>query len=126
MSNKPERFSWKARARSFKYASRGIWRFFRTEHNAWIHLGATFLIIAFAFFFKLTTIEAICIVFCIAFVWVTEMINTAIEKAMDFISTERHEQIRNIKDMAAGAVLIASITAVIVGSIIFIPKILLL
>ena len=66
----------------------------------------------------------ICIVFCIAFVWVTEMINTAIEKAMDFISTERHEQIRNIKDMAAGAVLIASITAVIVGSIIFIPKIL--
>jgi diacylglycerol kinase (ATP) len=124
MSNKPEGFSWKARAKSFTFAGRGIWRFFRTEHNAWIHLAATFVIIAFAFLFKLTTIEVICIVFCIAFVWVTEMINTAIEKAMDFISTERHEQIRNIKDMAAGAVLIASITAVIVGSIIFIPKIL--
>ena len=124
MSNKRERFSWKARAKSFTFASRGIWRFFRTEHNAWIHLAATFVIIAFAFLFKLTTIEAICVVFCIAFVWVTEMINTAIEKAMDFISTDRHEQIRNIKDMAAGAVLIASITAVIVGSIIFIPKIL--
>ena len=126
MSNKPEGFSWKARARSFTYAGRGIWRFFRTEHNAWIHLAATGMIIVFAFLFKLTRIEAISIVFCIAFVWVTEMINTAIEKAMDFISIERHEQIRNIKDMAAGAVLIASITAVIVGSIIFIPKIFLL
>jgi Diacylglycerol kinase len=124
MSNKPEGFSWKARAKSFTFAGRGIWRFFRVEHNAWIHLVATIIIIAFAFIFKLSRIEVICIVFCIAFVWVTEMINTAIEKVMDFISIERNEQIRNIKDLAAGAVLIASITAVIVGAIIFIPKIL--
>ena len=123
MSNKPDAFSWKARIRSFSFAGRGIWRFFRTEHNAWIHLASTFVVTVLAFFFKLTTLESICIVFCIAFVWVTEMINTAIEKAMDFISVERHEQIRNIKDISAGAVLIASITAVIVGSIIFIPKI---
>ena len=99
MSNKAERFSWNARAKSFTYAGRGIWRFFRTEHNAWIHLAATFLIIALAFIFKLTRIEVICLVFCIAFVWVTEMINTAIEKAMDFITVERHERIKNIKDI---------------------------
>jgi diacylglycerol kinase (ATP) len=122
MSNKPDAFSWKARIKSFSFAGRGIWRFFRTEHNAWIHLAATIAVLILAFLFKLTTIEAICIVFCIAFVWVTEMINTAIEKAMDYITSERHEQIRNIKDMAAGAVLVASITSIVVGAIIFLPK----
>lgn len=122
MTNKPDTFSWKARIKSFGFAGRGIWRFFRTEHNAWIHLTATIVVVLLAFFFNLTRYEAICIVFCIAFVWVTEMINTAIEKAMDYISIERHEQIRNIKDMAAGAVLIASVTSVIVGAIIFLPK----
>ena len=51
------------------------------------------------------------------------MINTAIEKAMDYITIERKDQIRDIKDMAAGAVLIATITSIIAGSIIFIPRI---
>ena len=61
-----------------------------------------------------------------AFVWITEMINTAIEKAMDFITLEKHSQIKLIKDLAAGAVLVASITALITGSIIFVPKLILL
>jgi diacylglycerol kinase (ATP) len=69
---------------------------------------------------------AIAVVFSIAFVWIAEMLNTAIEKSMDFISTQKHPQIKLIKDISAGAVLIATIAAVIVGCIIFIPKLFML
>lgn len=55
-------------------------------------------------------------------VWTAELFNTAIEKVMDFISTERLPQIKWIKDMAAAAVLITALAAVIIGALIFIPK----
>lgn len=70
--------------------------------------------------------EVIAISFSIALVWVTEMINTAIEKSMDLISLEKHPQIKIIKDIAAGAVLVASICSAIVGSVIFLPKLFIL
>ena len=57
-----------------------------------------------------------------AVVWMAELFNSAIEKAMDFISTEKHPQIKLVKDLAAAAVLITALAAVIVGGIIFIPK----
>jgi diacylglycerol kinase (ATP) len=124
MSNEPRKFSWKARFKSFVYAGNGIIQFFRTEHNAQIHLAVAILVIVFCIFLPVSKNEVFAIIFSIAFVWVTEMINTAIEKAMDFISMEKHPAIKHVKDMAAGAVLIATIAAVIVGCVIFIPKIL--
>jgi diacylglycerol kinase len=57
-------------------------------------------------------------------VWVAEIFNTAIEKTMDFISRERHPQIKLIKDLAAAAVLVTAFSALITGAIIFIPKLL--
>jgi diacylglycerol kinase len=114
------------RFRSFAYAWNGIIQFFKTEPNAQLHLAATVIVVALSVAFKVTKAEALIILFAIAFVWITEMINTAIEKAMDFISVQRHPQIRFIKDVAAGAVLIASIAALVAGMIIFIPKILML
>jgi diacylglycerol kinase (ATP) len=120
-SNAPS-FSWKARLKSFVYAWEGIVSFFRWEHNAQIHLAATFLVLVLSVTLGLSKWEAIAVVFYIALVWITEMFNTAIEKAMDFISTEKHPQIKLIKDIAAGAVLIASAGAVLVGCFIFIPK----
>ena len=123
MSNDPAKFSIKARLKSFVYAWAGIIRFFRTEHNAQIHLAVTIVVVFLSFFLKINKTETVAVVFAIAFVWVTEMINTSIEKAMDFITQERHPQIKNIKDMAAGAVLIAAIVAVVIGGIVFIPKI---
>src|ERR1700730_16711879 len=107
MSNNPSRFSLMARLKSFTYAWAGIIRFFRTEHNAQIHLAATVIVIGLCFFFRTTQGESFAVLFSIALVWITEMINTAIEKAMDFLSTERNSRIRDIKDLAAGAVLIA-------------------
>jgi diacylglycerol kinase (ATP) len=98
--------------------------FFRWEHNAQIHLAITFLVLVLSVTLGLTKWEAIAVVFSIAFVWVAEMFNTVIEKTMDFISTERHPQIKLVKDIAAGAVLVAAVAAVIVGCFIFIPKLL--
>lgn len=120
-SNAPS-FSWKARLKSFVYAWEGIVRFFRVEHNAQIHLGVTFLVLVLSVALGLNKWEAIAVVFSIAFVWIAEMVNTAIEKAMDLISVEKNPQIKLIKDIAAGAVLVAAIAAVIVGCFIFIPK----
>jgi diacylglycerol kinase (ATP) len=124
-SNAPS-FSWKARLKSFVYAWEGIVRFFRLEHNAQIHLAVTFLVLVLSVTLGVNKWEVIAVVFAIAFVWITEMINTAIEKTMDFISTEKHHQIKLIKDIAAGAVLIATIAAVIVGCFVFIPKLIVL
>ena len=119
-SNAP--FWWKARLKSFGYAWEGMVCFFRDEPNARIHLAATVLVLVLSVTLEMHKWEAIAVVFSIAFVWIAEMINTAIEKIMDFISMEEHPQIKRIKDIAAGAVLIASIAAAIVGGFIFIPK----
>jgi diacylglycerol kinase (ATP) len=120
--SKAPSFSWKARLKSFVYAWEGIVSFFRWEHNAQIHLAITFLVLVLSVTLGVNKWEAIAVVFSIAFVWVTEMINTAIEKTLDFISVQRHPQIKLIKDIAAGSVLIASVSAVIAGAFIFIPK----
>jgi len=119
-------FSWKARLKSFVYAWEGILSFFRWEHNAQIHLVITSLVLVLSVTVGLTTWEAIAVVFSIAFVWVAEMFNTAIEKSMDFISTQKHPEIKLVKDISAGAVLIACAAAVIVGCLVFIPKLFLL
>jgi diacylglycerol kinase (ATP) len=119
-----EKFSLRSRRRSFYYAGRGLWRFFRSEHNAWIHLGATIVVITAAAIFRIPGPEAAVLALAIGLVWVAEIINTCLEKAMDLISRERHPQIGFIKDLAAGAVLVASIAALVTGALIFAPYIL--
>src|SRR5215216_1876875 len=126
LMERPAGFSWKARGKSFVYAWTGIIQFFRQEPNAQLHLAATVIVVALSVFFGLTKTEAIAVIFSVGLVWVTEMINTAIEKTMDFISIEKHAAIMFIKDVAAGAVLVAAAVAFLVGLIIFIPKFLML
>ncbi len=120
--DKAKPFSWKARGQSFGFAWAGILRFFRAEHNAWLHLAATVVVIVLGFLLHISRTEAIALVFAIALVWIAEMINTAIEKTMDLLMPEVHPKVKVIKDVAAGAVLIAAIAAATVGGIIFIPK----
>ena len=120
----PQKFSITKRAFSFYYASAGIYKFFRTEHNAWLHMVSTIGVIALTIVYPVSGIEAILLVFAIGFVWTAEVLNTCIEKIMDFITTERRPQIEVIKDMSAGAVLITACMALITGLIIFVPKIL--
>ncbi|HEX4371729.1 MAG TPA: diacylglycerol kinase family protein [Puia sp.] len=119
-----QKFSLRRRLKSFHYAFAGIGKMLRTEHNASIHLFAAIISLIAAIFFKMTARELSLLVFAIALVWITEMINTCIEKIMDFISLVDHPQIQFIKDVAAGAVLIAAFAAVLIGLLIFTPKIL--
>lgn len=115
-------FSCQARLKSFVHAWAGIVGFFRSGPNAQIHLVASIVVLVLSVTLGISKWEAIAVVFCIVLVLLAEMFNTAIEKAMDFISMERHPDIRFIKDVAAGAVLISSIAASLVGAIVFIPK----
>ena len=107
---------------AFKNALSGIWDFVILEQNARLHAGATIGVIVLSFACRISIKEWIAILMVIAFVWVTEMLNTCIEKIMDLISVEKRADIRFIKDVAAGAVLLASITAFGTGLLIFIPK----
>lgn len=118
------KFSWRARLKGFVHAWEGIVWFFKKEHNASVHLSATVMVLVLSVSFEVSKGEAIAVVFSIALVWVAEMINTVIEKTMDLISIERNPQIKIIKDVAAASVLVASVAAFLVGSIIFIPKML--
>ena len=120
----PQQFSIRRRIRSFAYAIGGIGRFIRNEHNARIHVVATVCVIVAAVWFRVSHGEAIALSFAVGLVWVTEILNTCLERTLDFITRGLHPEIKIIKDLAAGAVLVASITALITGLIIFIPKIL--
>ncbi len=119
-----QKFSLRARLKSFVYAFEGLTWFFRREHNAWIHAIAALLVLFTAFIFKVSGLELIAILFAIALVWVAELFNTAIEKIMDHLSPELHPNVKSIKDIAAAAVLVAALFAAITGFIIFIPRIL--
>lgn len=112
------------RIKSFAYAWTGIQKLFATEKNAQVHLAAAVVVLSASVLLGVTSMEAIILVFSVALVWIAELFNTAIEKAMNFISLERNPYIKTIKDMSAGAVLVATIAAVLAGAIIFIPKLL--
>ena len=114
----------KKRKAGFAYAFAGIARFMKQEPHAKLHAVATILLLIVSLALKVSQMEAIALVGMVGLVWITELLNTCVEKAMDFISTERDPKIMAIKDMAAGAVLIAAITALITALFIFIPKIL--
>ena len=119
---KPQEFSLRARLRSFRFAWDGIASFFQREHNAWLHFMATIAVFTTAVLVGVTKIELLALVFAIGLVWIAEMFNTCIERVMDFVSEQKHPEIKFIKDLAAGAVLTASVTALIIGGIVFIPK----
>lgn len=80
---------------------------------------AVLVVVAFGFYFHITTTEWIVLVFVCGFVLVSEAFNTAIEIDMNLTSPEYHPYARDTKDVAAGAVLISAITALIIGAIIF-------
>jgi len=119
---KDDKFSIKARIKSFDYAFSGIKEFILKEHNARLHLIATIFVVVTAFLLKVNYREAILLTIVTGLVWICELINTAIEKMMDFITMEKLPQIKFIKDIAAAAVLVAALVALITGCLIFIPK----
>jgi diacylglycerol kinase len=116
-------FSVNDRVKSFWYAFSGLTQFFQNQHNAIVHAIATVIVILAGFLLRLTSIEWMLTVVAIALVWTAELFNTAIEALCDMVMREKHPQIKFIKDVAAAAVLVSALAAVIIGLIIFIPKI---
>ncbi len=124
MSNKPnKKFSLEKRVESFKYALNGLKIVFIEEHNARIHLIVSLIVIACGFIFHISTVEWIIICFAIGLVISMEIINSAIENLSDFVSPEHHKLIKKVKDLSAAAVLVCTISSVVIGILIFLPKI---
>lgn len=119
---KKEPFSLRARIASFRNAWKGLSVFVRQEHNAWIHLSMTVLVILAGVLFRISTYEWIAVVFAIGLVISAEAINSAIERLADVVQPNRDERIRDVKDICAGAVLVCAMTAFVIGLIVFLPK----
>ena len=121
MKPEPHTGFWRRRGKSFACALRGIAVLLRTQTNARIHLLATVLVVAAGFVFRISRGEWVPLAIAIGIVWIAEAVNTAIEALADRITRENDDAIRRTKDVAAGAVLLAAITAAIIGLLILGP-----
>jgi undecaprenol kinase len=110
----------------FSHAFRGVYVFWQTTRNLKIHLFFGLLAVFMGFYFCISAMEWVALVLVIGLVLITEALNTALEIDMDLTSPKYHPFARDTKDVAAGAVLLSSVTAIVVGGIIFIPKILIM
>lgn len=105
--------------RSFKYAFCGLWYCIVTQRNMRIHMVFAVYVLIFANYFNMTSIKWIILVVTICSVFCLEMLNTALEKLCDLYSTEFNKNIKHIKDIAAGTVLVAAMGSVAVGIFLF-------
>ncbi len=114
-------FSW---VRSFAHAVRGLVVAVRTTPSIWVQLVAFLCALALGAYLQISRVEFVLLILASGLVLVAEMINTALEIDMDLTSPEYHPHARDVKDVAAGAVLLASLFAVVVGVCIFLPHLL--
>ena len=109
------------RLRSFRPAIRGLGYVCASQHNMWIHLGVATATIALGLMVQLTSHEWLAIVIAIALVMVSETFNTAVECLGDAITDQMNNQVGLAKDAGAAAVLLASMAAVVIGLLVFLP-----
>ena len=114
------------RLKSVGYALKGLIILVKTENSIKLQLFIAAAVTIAGFYFDISSIEWLIQLITIAVVMTSEGLNTAIEYMADFVHPEYHEKIGKIKDIGAGAVFIASIIAVIIAGIIYLPKILLI
>jgi diacylglycerol kinase (ATP) len=104
---------------SFNYAAEGVIHALRTQRNLWIHFSLAAAVLVAAVAFGVSRIELMVLLLAITFVLVAELVNTAIEAAVDVASTSFDPMAKLAKDIAAGAVLISALNAVAVGYLVF-------
>ena len=114
-------YDFKKQLRSFGYAWKGIRCCIGKEQNLSFHLIATVVTVIAGFLLEITRIDWMIVILCIGVVIAAELFNSAIEKLVDLVSPERHPIAGQVKDIAAGAVLVCAATAAIIGLIVFIP-----
>ena len=108
---------------AFRHAANGILWFFKLERNAKIHFICTVLVVVFGLILNVSKLDWLFLSVAIISVWVAELFNSAIEMLCDYVQPERHASIKIVKDLAAGAVLLAAIGSGIIGGVVFLPKI---
>lgn len=106
---------------SFLYAAKGIMQVAREEQNFRIQLFAAMGIVVLMFVFDLSIVEKSILVLVIVLVLVLELMNSIFERLADMLKPRLHHYVRDIKDMLAGMVLVASIGATLIGTMIFLP-----
>jgi diacylglycerol kinase len=118
------RISSRTWSRKFADAFRGLWRAVRTQSSFAVHLGMAAAVVAAGAFFRITAGEWSLVVFAIGLVLMAEIFNTAIESLARAPGSRRHPRFRDALDMASAAVLLAAITAAVIGVIVFGPRLL--
>lgn len=118
------RFSIVARLKSFTFAFEGFAFMLRTQHNAWVHLVATIVVIALGFSLQVSADAWRWLIAALALVWVAEAMNTAFEHLCDVVSPQFQESVKRSKDIAAAAVLVCVIASTLLGAITFAPYVL--
>lgn len=113
-----------ARLCSFRYAINSLRLLVRFEHNAWIHFAATLGAIAVGSILRLSLADWRWIGLAVALVWMAEAFNTAIEQLCNRVSPGPDPIVKAVKDMAAGAVLVAATAAALIGAATFLPYLL--
>ena len=114
----------RGRMRSLKFALKGVWLLISSEHSIMVQLFIAVCMTIVGWYFDISALEWILQVMAIGMVLVAESLNTAVEKLCDFIHKDYHKKIEFIKDISAGAVTFAAVSAIIIGLIIYLPKIL--
>jgi len=119
-----DKFAARSRFGSFKFAFHGLSSLIKNEHNARIHLIAALIAVIVGIILKISLTEWCILTIVIGLVFITELLNTSLENLADIVDPEWNAAIRKTKNYAAAAVLISAIVSVIVGALIFIPRLL--
>ena len=109
--------------KSFMYAIKGLIKTFKEEQNLRIQTTAGIMVVFLGFYFRVSEFEWIILILIIGLVLLMELANSAVERVTDVLKPRINDYVKEIKDIMAGAVMLASIVAVIIGLIIFIPHI---
>jgi len=125
MDSKQEQKAWREVKYSQKFlnAFRGMYIVWKTTRLISVHVLSAVVVVIAGFYFNVSGLEWIALVFAIGFVIISEAFNTAIEIDIDLTSPGYHPYARDTKDVAAAAVMLSVFVAVIVGLIVFLPKI---
>ena len=111
------------RIKSIGFATKGLWLLARSEASVQLQLGMAILVTIAGFYFNISSTEWMFQFLAMGLIIATEGLNTAIEKLADYVQPDFEPKIGVVKDVAAGAVLIAAFSASAVGLIIYLPKI---
>ena len=109
---------------SFNYAIEGILDALKTERHMKVHAFMTFVVLLMCILYKVTKYEVILLSIAVSSVWMAELFNTAVENSIDIVCKAYHPLAKKAKDVAAGAVLVSSMNALIVGYLVFYEKLL--